>query len=76
MFLYFSTNGTIALIERACFDYFLSFSASPPSEAWVTLATNDSYALGALVLAHSLRQVNTNKKIAIMITDGVTEAMK
>lgn len=44
--------------------------------AWVTLATNDSYSMGALVLAHSLRQVNTVHQLVILITPGVTEAMK
>ena len=34
-------------------------SANAASEAWVTLATNDSYALGALVLARSLRRSGT-----------------
>lgn len=44
--------------------------------AWVTLATNDSYSLGALVLAHSLRRVNTAHQLVVLITPGVTEAMK
>lgn len=44
--------------------------------AWVTLATNDSYALGALVVANSLKKVNTVHDLAILITPGVTLAMK
>ncbi|XP_044764652.1 glycogenin-2 isoform X2 [Coccinella septempunctata] len=44
--------------------------------AWVTLATNDSYSLGALVLAHSLKQVGTQKELAILITPGVTNSMR
>ncbi|XP_075216633.1 glycogenin 1 isoform X1 [Lycorma delicatula] len=44
--------------------------------AWVTLATNDSYSLGALVLAHSLKRVNTAHQLAVMITPGVSEAMR
>ncbi|KAI5692182.1 hypothetical protein M8J76_012199, partial [Diaphorina citri] len=43
--------------------------------AWVTLATNDSYALGALVVANSLKRVNTVHDLAILITPGVTLAM-
>uniref|UniRef100_A0A914CKX8 glycogenin glucosyltransferase n=1 Tax=Acrobeloides nanus TaxID=290746 RepID=A0A914CKX8_9BILA len=43
--------------------------------AWVTLATNDGYAIGALVLAHSLRKVATAHKIHIIYTDGVTPNM-
>uniref|UniRef100_A0A1L8E298 glycogenin glucosyltransferase n=1 Tax=Nyssomyia neivai TaxID=330878 RepID=A0A1L8E298_9DIPT len=44
--------------------------------AWVTLATNDSYSLGALVVAASLRRVATAHQIAVLITPGVTEAMR
>lgn len=41
------------------------------AEAWVTLATNDGYAQGALVLAHSLRESRTTKKIHVMVTNQV-----
>uniref|UniRef100_A0A182P4G0 glycogenin glucosyltransferase n=1 Tax=Anopheles epiroticus TaxID=199890 RepID=A0A182P4G0_9DIPT len=44
--------------------------------AWVTLATNDSYSLGALVVAHSLKRVHTEHQIAVLITPGVSESMK
>ncbi|KAJ1520645.1 hypothetical protein ONE63_003751 [Megalurothrips usitatus] len=44
--------------------------------AWVTLATNDSYSLGALVLAHSLRRVNTVHQLAVLVTPGVTPSMR
>ncbi|XP_015524820.1 titin isoform X2 [Neodiprion lecontei] len=44
--------------------------------AWVTLATNDSYSLGALVLAHSLRRAGTKHDLAILITPGVTQVMR
>lgn len=46
------------------------------AEAWVTLATNDSYAVGALVLAHSLKSVNTTRPLVVMITDQVSSAMR
>jgi len=42
-------------------------------EAWVTLVTNDSYAVGALTLAASLKRVQTTKKLAIMTTNCVSE---
>ena len=42
----------------------------------MTLATNDSYAVGALTLAQSLKRVETSKKIIIMITVEVSENMK
>ncbi|XP_059615217.1 glycogenin-1 isoform X5 [Phlebotomus argentipes] len=44
--------------------------------AWVTLATNDSYSLGALVVAASLRRAATAHKIAVLITPGVSAAMR
>ncbi|XP_012249753.1 uncharacterized protein LOC100747793 isoform X2 [Bombus impatiens] len=44
--------------------------------AWVTLATNDAYSLGALVLAHSLHQVGTKHELAVLITPGVTQTMR
>lgn len=44
-------------------------------EAWVTLATNDSYSVGALVLAASLRRVNTTRKLVILTTAGISPSM-
>ncbi len=44
--------------------------------AWVTLATNDEYALGALVLAYSLKKAQTVKKIVIMVTDTISQAIR
>lgn len=44
--------------------------------AWVTLATNDSYSLGALVVANSLKKCNTVHQLCVMITPGVTDAMR
>jgi len=46
------------------------------TQAWVTLATNDSYALGALVLASSLRRSGTTRKIVIMTSDHLSEPMR
>lgn len=51
-------------------------SCLQPEFAWVTLATNDSYALGALVVAHSLKKVNTVHQLVVLITPGVTPSMK
>jgi len=45
-------------------------------EAFVTCATNDTYALGALVLGHSLRGVNTSRKLAIIITPHVSSKIR
>jgi len=44
-------------------------------EAWVTLATNDSYAVGAMVLATSLRRTDTTRKIVILTTSSISSAM-
>lgn len=44
-------------------------------EAWVTLATNDSYSVGALVLAASLRRVETTRKLVILTTSGISPSM-
>uniref|UniRef100_A0A5K3FRR5 glycogenin glucosyltransferase n=1 Tax=Mesocestoides corti TaxID=53468 RepID=A0A5K3FRR5_MESCO len=38
---------------------------------FVTLATNDAYAIGALILGHSLRQTGTKNELTIIITEGV-----
>lgn len=42
------------------------------TNAFVTLATTDSYAFGALVLAQSLRAVKTTAKLAILVTRGLS----
>ncbi|KAF6212793.1 hypothetical protein GE061_010502 [Apolygus lucorum] len=49
---------------------------SNTGQAWVTLATNDSYALGALVLAQSLKRNNTIHQLAVLITPGVSPSMR
>ena len=42
------------------------------TEAFVTLVTNDDYARGALVLGQSLRDVQTSKRLVVMLTDAVS----
>ncbi|KAL5108980.1 Glycogenin-1 [Taenia crassiceps] len=46
------------------------------AEAYVTLATNDEYCCGALVLADSLRKVGTSKKLVCMVTNSVSDKMR
>lgn len=46
------------------------------SEAFVTLATNDGYALGALVLAQSLRKVATTRRLVILITKTLSDLLR
>ncbi len=42
----------------------------------MSLATNDSYATGALVLGKSIRDVGTSRKLALLITSGVSMEMR
>ena len=42
----------------------------------MTLATNESYVVGALTLASSLKRIKTTKKIVIMVTNSVSDNMK
>jgi glycogenin glucosyltransferase len=44
--------------------------------AFVTLATNDGYATGALVLAHSLKEVGTQHALHVLYTEGVSTALR
>jgi glycogenin glucosyltransferase len=50
--------------------------AAESSQSWVTLATNDSYALGALVLAHSLKRVATTRRMTILVANAVTPPIR
>ncbi|KAF3845221.1 hypothetical protein F7725_008384, partial [Dissostichus mawsoni] len=45
----------------------------PPYQAFVTLATTDNYAKGAMVLGQSLRNHNTTKKLVALIGPHVAE---
>ncbi|GIX73130.1 hypothetical protein CEXT_740021 [Caerostris extrusa] len=40
--------------------------------AFVTLATDDFYGSGALVLGHSLKLVQTKAKLVVLITTGIS----
>uniref|UniRef100_A0A3Q0SHJ2 glycogenin glucosyltransferase n=1 Tax=Amphilophus citrinellus TaxID=61819 RepID=A0A3Q0SHJ2_AMPCI len=44
-------------------------------QAFVTLATNDSYARGAMVLGKSLRKHNTSKKLVALVGPQVSESV-
>lgn len=46
------------------------------NESYVTLATNENYALGALALGQSLREVHTNRKLTVLITNEVSSALQ
>lgn len=42
-------------------------------QAFVTLATNDNYAKGAMVLGQSLRNHNTTRKLVALVGPHVAE---
>jgi len=45
-------------------------------QAFVTLATNDSYALGSLVLGHSLRKTGTTRSLCVLVTAALSSNLK
>ena len=49
-----------------------ALSKRSPSEAYVTLVASDGYAVGACVLAHSLRRTDTKKDLVAMVTAAVS----
>ena len=51
-------------------------SEEHPDEAYVTLATNDVYAVGAMVLAYSIRATCTARQLVVMVTQDVSGAMR
>ena len=53
-----------------------SIKGSMLSEAFVTLATNDGYALGALVLAQSIRQVGTERNLVVLVSNRLSESIR
>ena len=69
-----TANSPSSLCTRSVYPHLLCVPGKPM--AWVTLATTDAYALGALVLAHSLRQAGTAHRLVVMITPGVTDTMR
>lgn len=46
------------------------------SESFVTLATNDGYALGALVLAESIRKSGSTKRLTIMTSKNISDSIR
>lgn len=65
-------------VPRRFFVWFPVLLSISPSlhlsdEAFVTLATNDNYARGAMVLGKSLRNHNTSKQLVALIGPQVSE---
>ncbi len=53
----------------------ITAASDPSRQAWVTLATNDSYALGSVVLGCSLARSGTTRKKVVMVTKGLSQQM-
>ncbi|XP_056213999.1 glycogenin-1 isoform X5 [Falco biarmicus] len=51
-------------------------SGTMADQSFVTLATNDSYVKGALVLGSSLQQYRTTRKLTALITPQVSDLMR
>ncbi|XP_012885328.1 PREDICTED: glycogenin-1 [Dipodomys ordii] len=51
-------------------------AAATQNQAFVTLTTNDAYAKGALVLGCSLKQQGTTRKLVVLSTPQVSDAMR
>lgn len=51
----------------------MSIFISLSEQAFVTLATNDSYARGAMVLGKSLRNHKTSKKLVVLTGPHVSD---
>ena len=45
-------------------------------ESFVTLLTNDGYAIGAIVLARSIRESGSSKAISVLVTDNVSKRVR
>lgn len=50
-----------------------SLSVGEAGEAFVTLVTSDSYCMGAVVVARSLRRHGTTRSVVVMVTPNVSE---
>ncbi|KAF3836588.1 hypothetical protein F7725_029146 [Dissostichus mawsoni] len=68
-----STLSSFVLESRLQSSFDLSVMAD---QAFVTLATNDNYARGAMVLGKSLRNHNTSKKLVALIGPQMSEPCK
>ena len=42
----------------------------------MSLATNNDYAMGALALGRSLRDVNTSKTLVLLVSNGVSSHVR
>lgn len=51
----------------------LSFEHCQAREAFVTLATTDSYCMGAIVVARSLRHHGTTRSVVVLVTPNISE---
>lgn len=67
----------VSITDFFLYDLLFSFYAKLTLEyAWITLSTNDTYALGALVLAHSLQRAATRYPLVVLVTADVSASMR
>ena len=67
MFLFNFKEGSPGEVRHA--------TPSISSQAYVTLATNDVYAVGAMVLAFTLRKSGTERHLVVMVTPEISPDM-
>lgn len=72
----FTFSDAVSLLIRLLLLFFLFISIVMSTEAFVTVATNDGYALGALTLAQSIRQVRTNRNLVVLVSNDLSNLFK
>ncbi len=72
----FTFSDDVSLLIRLLLLFFLFISIVMSTEAFVTLATNDGYALGALTLAESIQQVRTNRNLVVLVSNDLSNLFK
>ena len=72
LFFFFFFLFSLLPLDRCCVIQLKMMS----SDAFVTLATNDGYALGALVLAQSIRHVGTKRNLVVLISDHLSDLIR
>lgn len=69
----FETKFFIALSAIVSFAGWLYYSLNEKEMAFVTWISDDYYALGALVMGHSLRRSKAKYKLHLMYSKGVSD---
>lgn len=70
------TQAIIIITVHQCMHALDIYILTLYTEAYVSLATNDYYARGALTLGHSLRLTNTTKRLVLLVTNAISSEMR